>query len=79
MTREEAERVLEERKKLRPELTWLIVGSEIAGWQVASVGMKPEAAEASHEEQVETQHEAPPAEDPRSVQDQLFPPWGVGA
>ena len=40
MTREEAERELERRKELRPELTWLVVGSEVAGWKVASVGMK---------------------------------------
>ena len=69
MTREEAERVLEERKNLRPELTWLIVGSEIAGWQVASVGLEPEKG-STREEQVETNAEkTPPAEDPRTVHD----------
>lgn len=74
MTREEAERVLEERKKLRPELTWLIVGSEIVGWQVASVGLAPEKGEA-REEEVETHADTPPAEDPRTVADQEGTPW----
>jgi len=78
MTREEAERELERRKELRPELTWLVVGSEVAGWKVASVGMKPETAEAAREEQVETRDDHPPAEDPRTVQDQLLPPWAAG-
>lgn len=77
MTRDEAERVLEERKKLRPELTWLVVGSEIAGWRVASVGLAPETGEA-REEEVQTRDDHPPAEDPRTVQDQLLPPWAVG-
>ena len=74
MTREEAERILAERKKLRPELTWLIVGSEVVGWQVASVGMEPEAETASREEQVETKQDSPP-EDPRTVADQDGTPW----
>jgi hypothetical protein len=75
MTREEAERVLEERKRLRPELTWLVVGSEIAGWHVASVGLEPEKG-TTREEQVETKPEdAIPAEDPRTVHDQTLGPW----
>jgi hypothetical protein len=74
MTREEAERVLEERKKLRPELTWLVVGSEIAGWQVASVGIEPDEG-TTREEQVETNSDIPPAEDPRTVHDQSIGPW----
>jgi hypothetical protein len=78
MTREEAERVLEERKELRPELTWLIVGSEIAGWQVASVGMRPEEG-STREEEVETQPSEPaPADDPRTVHDQTIGPWTAG-
>lgn len=76
MTREEAERELERRKELRPELTWLVVGSEIAGWKVASVAMKPEAAESTREEQVETRQE-PPTEDPRPQQ--TIDPWAAGA
>jgi hypothetical protein len=78
MTREEAERELERRRELRPELTWLVVGSEVAGWKVASIGMESEKG-STREEQVESREDTPPAEDPRSVQDQLFPPWGVGA
>ena len=77
MTREEAELELQRRKELRPELTWLVVGSEIAGWKVASVGLAPEKG-STREEQVESRDEPPPAEDPRSAQDQSFPPWGVG-
>lgn len=74
MTREEAERELERRKELRPELTWLVVGSEIAGWKVASVGMEPEKGTAV-EETVESRDQAPPAEDPRTVHDQTIGPW----
>ena len=74
MTREEAERVLEERKKLRPELTWLIVGSELVGWQVASVGLEPEKG-TSEEEVVESREDSLPAEDPRGVHDQTVGPW----
>ena len=74
MTRDEAERELERRKELRPELTWLVVGSEIAGWKVASVGLKPENETASREEQVETRQDSPP-EDPRTVADQDGTPW----
>ena len=77
MTREEAERVLEERKKLRPELMWLIVGSEIAGWQVASVGLEPEKGE-SRQETVESRDGPPQAEDPRTVADQDGAPWVGG-
>ena len=61
MTREEAERELERRKQLRPELTWLVVGSEIAGWKVASVGLAPEKGTA--EETVESRGELPPTDD----------------
>jgi len=75
MTREEAERELERRKQLRPELTWLVVGSEIAGWKVASVGLAPEKGEA-REETVEFRDETP-AEDPRPQQN--IDPWAAGA
>ena len=74
MTREEAERELERRKELRPELTWLVVGSEIAGWQVASVGLEPEKGE-SRQETVESRDGPPQAEDPRTVADQEGTPW----
>ena len=74
MTREEAERELERRKQLRPELTWLVVGSEIAGWKVASVGLKPEEGE-TRQEEVESREGPPPAEDPRTVHDQTTGPW----
>ncbi|MGH2923466.1 MAG: hypothetical protein ACRDKH_05495 [Solirubrobacterales bacterium] len=74
MTREEAERELEQRKQLRPELTWLIVGSEVAGWKVASVGLAPERGEA-REETSESREGPPQAEDPRTVADQDGPPW----
>jgi hypothetical protein len=75
MTREEAERELERRKELRPELTWLVVGSEVAGFKVASVGMKPEQG-STREEEVETKPaDSAPAEDPRTVHDQTIGPW----
>jgi hypothetical protein len=61
MTREEAERELERRRELRPELTWLVVGSEIAGWKVASVGIKDEHGS---EQRVESHDDPPPADHP---------------
>ena len=76
MTREEAERELERRKQLRPELTWLVVGSEIAGWKDASLEMQPEAG-ISRQETIESREDPPPPEDPRTVHDQTVGPWGA--
>jgi hypothetical protein len=74
MNREEAERERNRRAAEQGDSTWILhdVGGE---WEVVRIGMKP--ATKPDGTSSESKPRPPIADDPRSVQSQLLPPYGA--
>ena len=76
MNREQAQRERERMASEHPEATWLVAEQGSGDWAVVKVGLKPtDVAEGSA---TEARPKPDYAEDPRSVQSQLIPPYAAG-